>query len=160
MRVYPKSKDKKLCILCNTLTRIINSEDFEKLMIGIKSFEYDFDPDDGEVNGEEVLRAFRNCIWDARVKLYYPWWPFSRVNGYYLPDKYLDVVFINKRRFKRRSLKSSAKTILHEIVHMVDNFDQSRRYAHGDNSPFGKSESAPWKISEVIIENLYDKYEI
>ena len=161
MRVYPISKSKKLCILCNVLTRMINSLDFERVMNSIDSFEYDFDAEDGEVDGKDILKAFRNCNWDTRLKLYKPLWPWSKVNGYYKPDRDFEVIYLNSRRFAKRTYKDCAVTILHEIVHLVDNYDGTyRRYGHGDNSSFGKMESAPWKISKIVIDELYDKYEI
>lgn len=161
MRVYPISKSKSLCILCNTLTRIINSIEFDEIMKSINSFDYDFDKDDGEVDGREILGSFKACTWDARIKLYRPWWPWSKVNGYYLPDRDYEVIYLNKRRFEKRLEKDSAITIMHEVVHLVDNYDGTyRRYGHGDNSAFGKRESAPWKISKIVIDELWDKFKV
>jgi hypothetical protein len=158
MRVYPISKSKKLCILCNTLTRIINSLDFENILTSIDSFDYDFDPDDGEVDGRDIISMFKSCPWDARIKLYKPFWLWSKVLGYYKPNEDFERIYINKRMFYKRDDKSCAKTMLHEIIHLVDNYDTVRRFGHGDNSPYGKEESAPWKISNIVIDELFDKF--
>ena len=154
MQIYPASKSKKLNNICKKLSLIINSEKFEKELRSMGDFDFSSDSD-GRVNGAEVWLSFVKCRWDARVRFYKPWWPWSKVNGYYNPSKGLKYIFINSRRFYKRSERSCAETILHEVIHLIDYADKTRFFGHGDNSPIGKSESAPWKISEIIIKNFY-----
>ena len=81
---------------------------------------------------------------DIYVKIYYPRWKYSKAIGYFSPSNPRD---INMNGYKlNRSKSQIVGTLYHELVHMADNVDMIKSYGHGDNSPKGKSNTAPYLI--------------
>ena len=111
-----------------------------------------------------VLREIRK-FWienDIQVKVYYPKWKWSKAIGYFTPLRPLD---INLNGYKlNRSVDSIVGTLYHELVHMSDNANENHSYGHNGNNPSGKSNTAPYYISNIFTnltnnENAtYKKY--
>jgi hypothetical protein len=88
------------------------------------------------------------------VKLYKSKNPFSKAYGYFSPSK-PDHIFLNTRKLNR-SKGSIVSSLIHEMIHYVDDKNKQESYGHGDNSPVGKENTAPYwidNLAESIIDN-------
>lgn len=93
------------------------------------------------------IKAFRNVPTDVIV--YKPWYRWSRAIGYFTPSKPHN---INLNYYKQnRPIDSIAATLIHELVHMVDNADAIHSYGHGSNSNKGKANTAPYWIGNMAM---------
>lgn len=91
------------------------------------------------------------------VKIYYPWWRFSKAYGYFTPKRPFD---INLNGYKlNRSPQSFVGTLVHELIHMADNLSPLY-FGHGDNSPIGKENTAPYSIGSLAANLLGDVNDI
>jgi len=81
---------------------------------------------------------------NIKIKLYRSRNPWSKAYGYFTPSRPLDIN-LNTRKLGR-SDASLVGTFYHEAVHMTDNADRLESYGHGNNSPAGKSNTAPYWI--------------
>ena len=59
-----------------------------------------------------------------------------------------DVIYFNSRCLNR-PLCSLVGTYAHELTHVADSYTKEYFFGHGDNSPKGKEESAPYWIGRV-----------
>ena len=96
----------------------------------------------------EVAEVLRNCDSALEVRLYKPANPFSRAYGKELPS-FPDLVFLNTRKLNR-STPSIVGTIVHEAVHAADAVSDVD-FSHGDNSPRGKQNTAPYWIGNLAV---------
>ena len=64
-------------------------------------------------------------------------------------------IYINTAKLDR-SLGSVVATLLHEFIHMVDNYDTLHSYGHGDNSARGKQNTAPYWIDNLAQHHAGD----
>lgn len=99
---------------------------------------------------------------DIYVKEYRSKNPWSRALGYFSRFKPNDVNLNNRRL--NRSIGSIANTIVHEIVHMTDNYVEEYVFFHGNNNPVGKENTAPYwignKIEAIIDRKSIDQVDI
>jgi hypothetical protein len=103
-------------------------------------------PIDPEVEREKAF----NLI----VKLYKSKNPWSKAYGYFSPAK-PDHIFLNTRKLNR-SKGSIVSSLIHEMIHYVDDKNKNESYGHGDNSSLGKENTAPYwidNLAESIIDN-------
>jgi hypothetical protein len=94
---------------------------------------------------------------DINIKIYKPKWRWSKAYGYFSPANPHD---INLNYYKlNRSVSSIVGTLYHEATHQCDNEDKIHSYGHGDNSPKGKANTAPYFIGNVasgLFKTNYD----
>lgn len=100
-----------------------------------------------EVTPQRIATLMEQCAVQLRVELYRHLLP-SRALGYEDPA-HPDRVFLNARKLDR-SDASIVGTIIHEAVHAVDAVSPER-FGHGDNSPVGKDNTAPYWIGNLAI---------
>lgn len=89
------------------------------------------------------------------VNLYRSRNPWSKAYGYFIPSK-PDHIYLNTRKLNR-SLGSIVASLIHEMVHYVDNLYPEYSFGHGNNSPVGKEQTAPYRIdfiAQKIIESI------
>lgn len=92
----------------------------------------------------------KNCI---EVCLYKPWYRWSSAYAMFTPSK-PNKINLNSRKLRRYvdeydNLASLVGSIAHEFVHVVDNHNPSNSFGHGNNNPYGKENTAPYRIGEM-----------
>lgn len=79
------------------------------------------------------------------VRTYYK--RFSKALAYFDPSE-PNVIYINTAKLGR-SDGSIGASCIHELVHAVDDTDIEHSFGHGDNSSYGKENSAPYWIDNL-----------
>lgn len=149
MQFLSVSNNEKLYSICRNLSAISYNRNFISELNKHGGFYLSKDKT-GMVTGREIAdMLFKSTI--VRVRLYRSWNPWSRVNGYFNPSKGSRTVFINKWNLNRHE-KSIANTIFHEGIHVIDYHEKDSYFGHGNNSPRGKKETAPWKVAEIAMK--------
>lgn len=128
------------------------SEVFKNKIVAIESFDMT-EPDriDGQLVWDLMQETFENH--NVMVKIYYPWYRFSKALGYFTTSRPFDIN-LNGYRINR-SPQSLVATLIHELVHMADN-TSSVYFGHGDNSKVGKELTAPYLIGSLAAQQLGD----
>jgi len=101
----------------------------------------------------DELESFINSV-TIEVIIYYPRWRWSKAIGYFSPSTPTKI-FING--YKRLTIADYIGVMYHEIVHMCDYFDDKHSYGHGNNSPTGKQNTAPYAIGNIAKSFLDGK---
>jgi len=99
-----------------------------------------------------------------RVRCRYTWNPFSKALAWFKPSL-PNTITLHTRRLKRyknkkQNIDSLTGSIMHEYVHLVDNFYKYARFGHGDNRSYKafdeesemwtqKYYSAPYRIGGI-----------
>lgn len=156
MLIAMMSRNKRLARLTAKATNVVNSERFHESLCQIPNFDMSNDSD-GEVSGSEVSEMIKRYPRSILVKTYRSWSPWSRVCGYFDPRKGINVIHINLWMVRKRNDSSVFETIMHEAIHAVDYIFKDSSFGHGNNSPIGKSSTAPWAISRLATE-FFDSY--
>jgi hypothetical protein len=89
---------------------------------------------------------YMNQLQEIRVKRF--WNPWTSAVAAFNP-KYPNRIILNSRRIGGRSADSIVGSIMHEFVHLVDNYYTSASFGHGDNYKDGKENTAPYKIGAM-----------
>jgi len=89
------------------------------------------------------------------VKTYRSKNPWSSALGYFSPSQ-PDHIFLNNRKLNR-SKGSIVATLIHEMIHFCDYLNEVDSYGHGDNSPAGKENTAPFYIDNIAESIVDDK---
>lgn len=100
------------------------------------------------------FKSTQNPELNLIIKLYRSKNPWSSAYGYFSPAK-PDHIFLNNRKLNR-SKGSIVSSLIHEMIHFLDDKNKQESYGHGDNSPIGKEATAPYfidNIAESIIDN-------
>jgi hypothetical protein len=100
------------------------------------------------VTGEEVVTQLAQKV-DVTVQKWTPWYIFSKAYATTVPGT---VIYLNARKLDR-SVSSLVSTLTHEAVHIADNDPKTRFFGHGNNSPKGKDNTAPYKL-DAIAERI------
>ena len=105
----------------------------------------------------EVARILQDSTLTFRVEMFYPG-IFGRLGKYrktlaYTDSRYPNTLFLNVKKLNR-SAESIAATIIHEGVHAADDAETQYTFGHGNNSPVGKDNTAPYWIGNHAYERL------
>lgn len=92
----------------------------------------------------DYIKAIAPLI-DINVKTYRRRW--SRALAYFTKSRPFDIN-INSAKLNR-SFGSIVATLIHEMVHMVDDQVKEHYFSHGDNSRKGKQNTAPYFIGSM-----------
>jgi len=149
-RFYYGGNSTKILRLLTDANHIMQDNEFYQLIREIPSFDLAKDLD-GKVTGHEMAELIEEKPIACNIVLYRPRWPWSKVLGYYKGGKN---VYLNSRRL-HRSDSSILNTIIHEYIHLLDNYTDSY-LGHGGNTNEGKGRTAPYKIGD-LAEELYLK---
>ena len=82
--------------------------------------------------------------------------PWSSAYGYYNPTK-PNFIYLNTRKLNRTNASICA-TLIHEMVHFLDN-NSDFSFGHGSNNPKGKQNTAPYWIDNHVENRLRLKYQ-
>ncbi len=154
MRIVYTGTTTKLASAVEAANAVLASESFWESIIGKPNFDYT------DLTSIEIAQRIRNSSSVATVHLWKP-----ALAQYLL--QYRDTiamvdptkpgkVFYHQRKLGR-SVGQIFNTLVHEYVHIVDNFGDGspdREISHGDNSPEGKQDSAPYWIGD-LAQRLY-----
>jgi len=105
-------------------------------------------------DGDQIVRDIRLCS-GLFVELYKSKNPFSSSCGYFSPNN-PNSIFLNTRKLNR-SKGSIVSTLIHEMIHYCDSINTKESYGHGDNSPAGKENTAPFYIDNIAESIIDDK---
>lgn len=108
-----------------------------------------------DVSGAYVAKKIREFKGQMVVKIYYTKNPFSNVLGYYSPARPWEIN-INGRNFNR-SRGSLVATMVHELVHAVDDADLLKSYGHGSNTWTKEKEATAPYLIDNVAESHVDK---
>lgn len=105
-------------------------------------FDYSRDGVDG-VDGEELVEIIQDFTGKAKLAGYRPWSKrvLARVHS-----RTPSLIEISTKRLDR-PYKDIVGTIVHEFIHVLDNFHRFY-FGHGDNSSKGKGNSAAYKVGD------------
>lgn len=90
----------------------------------------------------------------TNVKTYRSRNPWSRAIAYFTANRPNDIN-LNTRKLNRTK-GSIVATLWHERIHQLDNLDPVHYYGHGNNSPRGKQNTAPYWIDN-LAQSIIDK---
>ena len=143
----------------NTLVEIAIKEANDSILLEslVEAIKYRPKFDMSTIDNEDLANAIEKFFKENtfRIVIYKPLWRWSRALGYYTHEKPL-TIHLNKYRLNR-TIASLVGTFYHELVHMVDYFDIYDSYGHGDNSPKGKENTAPYAIGNIakaMVSNI------
>lgn len=110
-----------------------------------------FDQSDASPNQiAELLGAFEIPV---NIEGFYPRWferlKYRKTLAYTVGGN----VYFNLRKMNR-SDASLAATLVHETVHVVDNYSSEFSFGHGGNSSNGKGNTAPYWIGNLAYQIL------
>jgi len=100
-------------------------------------------------DNEYIAQTIKSFVIQTTITIseYKPRWRWSKAIGYY---SYKNPTTINLNIYKQdRSISSITNTLIHEAIHMADYFDRHHSFGHGDNSPKGKQNTAPYAIGSL-----------
>jgi len=109
----------------------------------------------GEQIVDDINNTPNNTPNNLHVRLYKSKNPFTSSLGYYSPSTPNDI-FLNSRKLNR-SKGSIVSTLIHEWIHYCDDCNTHESYGHGDNSPIGKENTAPFLIDNIAESIVDDK---
>lgn len=152
MKVLFEGSNPKVSECVDFVNEVFDMDEFWQEVLSVKQFDYT------DLTTVEIINRIRNCDSVVRVKLYKPFYIFSKANAY-VTSKYPNTLFLNKRKLWRNH-SSIINTIFHECVHISDYGDDDRliTFGHGDNSSRGKENSAPYWIGDLA--GKYFSYEV
>lgn len=102
----------------------------------------------------EQLDLFLSNV-TVNIVTYKPFNRFTKAIGYYSPDEPTTIHF---NVYKLTSdLSVYVGNFFHEIVHMMDSFDNEHSFGHGDNKPSGKANTAPYFIGNIAASYMRNK---
>lgn len=130
INVINKSNSKRVGIICARMNELLLDNDFWAHWLIIESFNLAY------TDKEVTAKYLRNLVFvtnaNFEVYTFQSRWPWSKSNGYTLPNK-PGKAWLNTRRFNR-SDASIVATIIHEIYHYLDVIN-ALEFNHGDNVP-------------------------
>lgn len=130
--------------------KVVNSEEFKsKLEERINEFDMSIESDGTGITGPEMYDILNKSDKTYYVRVYKEWNPWSRTCGYFQGG---NIIHANYWYLKKVCTRSMVATIVHEGIHAEDENDGSDFFGHGDNSPIGKENTAPYAIDEIAAE--------
>ncbi|HEX5149924.1 MAG TPA: hypothetical protein VFW07_00670 [Parafilimonas sp.] len=104
---------------------------------------------------EQVADLLRASVLIFNVEFFYPnFLNFKyRKTFAYTDGNYPNRLFLNYKKLNRSS-ESITATIIHESIHAVDNNETQYTFGHGNNSPIGKENTAPYWIGNLAYSIL------
>lgn len=149
----------------DTANELLMNKEFYNAIIAKESF------DMSEVSSEfiaEKIQMFRAGIFShLYVYTYYPKWRWSKAYGYFSPSNpdhiYLNAYKLIRFSDNKRNTASLVASLIHESIHFLSH-KTNKYFNHGDNSPVGKDNTAPYWIdnlaeSFIMGQNLSQKYD-
>lgn len=100
------------------------------------------------VTGKKLLYLMDYNQIRCQVETYRPWWRWAPSVAKYKGGK---DIHLNSRKL-RRSVHSVRGSIMHEYVHLLDNFLSRYYLGHGTDSPKGKEHTAPYWLGSLMHE--------
>lgn len=128
---------------------IVNDIEFQALLCKkiLEKEYFDMSTASPEYIANELMASFK-CL-QIEVKVKKGWW-WSKWLAAFYTNKPFDI-YQNSRKL-RRSPASIVGSIVHEMIHLIDHHDRIYSYGHGDNSPKGKGNTAPYWIGRKAKE--------
>jgi hypothetical protein len=138
------------------------------LLMGANSFYLNIEQrkpfDLSNVTAKQVAKSIRqtHIIYEVEYKLYRPWYRWSKAIGYY-SKKTPNRINANIYKIKKMSVESIVANIVHEFVHLTDNFNGTEINHHhsskvNPNSNKGKENTAPYWIGALAKKITLSKY--
>lgn len=103
--------------------------------------------DMADISPVEIAVMMRNANISMQVELYYAMSPVKNIDGYQDPE-HPGVLFLNIWQLER-PLASVCNTLVHGCVHQVNARYQQYSFGHGDSTPSGKENTAPYFIGHL-----------
>jgi hypothetical protein len=106
--------------------------------------------DMANVDAATIARLLKESTLRMTVNTYL--WPFSKADSYDDP-KEPAVINLNQWHINR-STPSFCNTFIHKIIHAVNAENPQYEFGHGDNSPEGKENTAPYWIGNLAERTI------
>ncbi|MGZ0016802.1 hypothetical protein [Yeosuana sp. AK3] len=71
----------------------------------------------------------------------------------YTDSRFPNTLFLNFKKLDRE-IEDIAATIIHESIHALDDAEENYTFGHGNNSPKGKHNTAPYWIGNLAYQIL------
>lgn len=121
-----------------------------------------FDLTSDNVNPRIIADLLKNSLLVFSVEIFYP----SKLQSIFKYRKtlaftdarYPNSLFLNFKKLNREVAEIAA-TILHEAIHALDHEQKTYTFGHGNNSPIGKQNTAPYWIGNLAYRMLSNKAE-
>jgi hypothetical protein len=109
----------------------------------------------------QVANSIESSNLTFHVEIFYPnFLNFKyRKTLAYTDGRFPNRLFLNFKKLDR-STESIAATIIHETIHAVDDAEHLYTFGHGNNSPVGKENTAPYWIGNLAHQMLTGNNEI
>ncbi len=146
MKYHLRSNIARLRIAVDLALEIFQNDDFYRQISNHDKF------DQSDLSPSEIAELLRDFEIPVNVEGFYPRW-FERLRyrktlAYAVGGN----VYFNLRKINR-SDASLAATLVHETIHVVDNYNEGS-FGHGSNSAEGKDNTAPYWIGNLAFKIL------
>lgn len=110
---------------------------------------------------QQVANILKASSLAFTVELFYPNFLTFRYRKTlaYTDSRYPNRLFLNFKKLNRSS-ESIAATVIHESIHAVDDSEEQYTFGHGNNSPVGKDNTAPYWIGNLAYKLLTGSSEL
>ena len=140
----PKEHIQQAVTAANALLR---NDNFYRQIISKGSFDPQYTSADATPT--VIADLIRTATLEMTVLLY-----LGPLRVYAYDDTYnYNLIHLN-RLYINRNIPSLVNTMIHEMVHAVNYLNPQYRFDHGDNSPVGKENTAPYWIGNKAEEML------
>lgn len=103
-----------------------------------------------------VADLLEQSILDLKVEIFYPNILLAikyRKTFAFTDERCPNTLFLNFKKLDRE-IEDIAATIIHEIIHVIDDNEEVYTFGHGNNSPNGKNNTAPYWIGNLAYRIL------
>lgn len=103
-----------------------------------------------------IAELIKSSGLEFKVELFYPsgWRAIKYRNTFaYTDPNYPNTLFLNLKKLDRE-IEDIAATIIHECIHALDQEAVDYTFGHGNNSPKGKENTAPYWIGNLAYKLL------
>lgn len=152
-----KSNDKRVLEAAKMVMFLFEDSDFWRL-VERQHFE------DTNVTSRKLASLLKNWVKleDITIYTYRPWWRWAPSIAKFKPSM-PDKVGLNSRKLHRyddhsENIASIGGSLMHEIVHLVDDKFIAFDFGHGDDSSKGKENTTPYRLGKLAKEFILKNY--
>lgn len=103
-----------------------------------------------------IAELLKKSDLEFKVEIFYPNIIQSikhRKTFAYTDSRFPNTLFLNFKKLDRE-IEGIAATIIHESIHALDDAEENYTFGHGNNSPKGKHNTAPYWIGNLAYRML------
>jgi len=134
----------------NKSNELLKMEEFYKAISDHPNFDL------SNASPKIIAELLNNSDLEFKVEIFYPNAFQSikyRKTFAYTDSRFPNTLFLNFKKLDRE-IEDIAATIIHESIHALDDAEENYTFGHGNNSPRGKDNTAPYWIGNLAYRML------